>query len=162
MKILLKTNGISAISFYISGTLERSTKSAYHSIVSFFEKKMYLFLISKYLLEQISALQTAATLEVAAVISVTYVSQNKVFLFASFLILFLCTSRENRLNSNLLIIPRQFHKQDNRIIWACSSQFKTLWKLSMIVNSLSSSTSDRRASLLLLPNDAFPVHRTSF
>lgn len=121
MKILLKTNGISAFPFYISGTLERSIKSAYHSIVSFTEKKkMYLFLINKYLLEQILALQTAATLEVAAVLSVAYVSQSKVFLFASFLILVLCTSRENRLNSNLLITPKQFHKQDNRIIWACN------------------------------------------
>lgn len=77
---------------------------------------MYLFLINKYLLEQILALQTAATLEVAAVLSVAYVSQSKVFLFASFLILVLCTSRENRLNSNLLITPKKFHKQDNNYL----------------------------------------------
>lgn len=88
--------------------------------MSFITKKPKLFLISKYLLEQMLALQTAATLKVAAVISVAYVSQQS-FLFASFLILVLYTSRENRLNSNLLIISRQFHKQDNRIIWPCNS-----------------------------------------
>lgn len=74
---------------------------------------MYLSLIIGNLLRQVLALQTAATLEAAAVISVAYVSLSKVFLFASVLILVPSTSRDNRLNPKLLVTPEQLHQQDN-------------------------------------------------
>lgn len=74
---------------------------------------MYLSPINRYLLKQILALQTAATLEAAVIISVAYVSQGEVFLFASFLTLIPCTSRDNRLNPKLLGTPKQLQQQDN-------------------------------------------------
>lgn len=113
MKTLLQTSGTSAFPFYIGGTLERNIKFTYRSVVSFTAINTYPSLINRYLLKQILALQTAATLEAAAVISIACVSQSKVFLFASFPILAPCTSRDNRLNPKLLITPKQLHQQDN-------------------------------------------------
>lgn len=73
-------------------------------------KKIGTCLINRYLLKQILALQTAATLEAAAVILVVYVNESKGFLFAS-LIVVPCTSRDNRLNPNLPVTPKQLHEQ---------------------------------------------------
>lgn len=112
MKILLQTSGISAFPFY-SGIYWKNYKFTYQSMASFIVKSMYLSPTNRHLLKQLLALQTAAVLEVAAVISVAYVSQSKVLLFASFLILVPCTSRNNRLNPKLLVTPKQLHKQHN-------------------------------------------------
>lgn len=120
MRILLQTSSISAFPFY-SGIHWKNYKFTYHSRASSIVKSMYLSPINRHLLKQLLALQTAAVLEVAAVISVAYVSQSKVLLFASFLILVPCTSRNNRLNPKFLVTPKQLHKQHNLFIWAPNS-----------------------------------------
>lgn len=112
---------VASLPSLFSGIHWKNYKFTYHSTASFIVKSMYPSPIKTHLLKQLLALQTAAVLEVAAVISVAYVNQSKVLLFASFLILVPCTSRNNRLNPKLLVTPKQLHKQHNLFIWAPNS-----------------------------------------